>query len=656
MPCEDALHREVDADVETLFRNAMSPAHVDCDLMGRSIGVSAAHPANSVVVLLNSGSPSSEVLDALRGSGCDPQVVVTVEELLEHLARDPDAIVFLDAASSFEGACAVCARIRELPDPARHTICFTSVERGAEEEARAIEAGADAVWDVVRPRMVRALLARSSGRRSRPGEVDEVASMLRHSTRMRAMARSAERRFRALLDSVLDIIAVVSESGEILIVNPAAQVVLGRIPDTLVGVSLWELVHPEDVSLAREMFDEARTAGVVASPTIVRARHGDESWVALEMTGQSLVDDPAIAGVLICARDVTERMWVGAALQDSERRFREIFENILDGVVQVDERSRSLVLANPAFCRMIGCDRQDIFGLTLLDLFPPEERDALAAVMDEHLTGKRRVSDGLRIKHRDGKLRYVDLGTSRMELSGVRTMITVVRDVTERREAERTREMFLAVVAHELRTPVAVLRNGIEILRSKIGKMPIKDRDTLVTVLSEEVERLTRLVGDALDMGAIQSGSLALRPHWVALAPIVSSVAARVGPQFQASANLHLDAADAFVDPLRFEQVLTNLLDNAWRHCGATTKVDVTLSADGEFARISVQDDGPGFPFEQRDRLFERMFVPNDRPTSGIGIGLWLSRRLVESMGGAITADPGGNGRGACVTFTVPQS
>lgn len=616
--------------------------------MARGTGAAAARPTVGVVVWPNGSDASAPLVEAVREAGFAPRIARGLDELLDLSSRDPGGVVLICAARSLADALVACRRVRDLTDGARATICLTSSTRSGDDEAYAIEAGADAVWSAaVRATVVRAFLQRAERRASSGG--DEVRRTTRRTSRVRVTSR-AERQFRALFDNALDIVAVVGESGEIRVANGAVQTTLGRRPAELAGVSLWELLHPDDARLARELLHEAVTDRKVASPITVRAKHNDGTWVDVEITAQSLLDDPIVGGVLLHARDVTERMWVGAALQESERRFREVFENMLDGVVQIDEATQSLVQANPAFCRIVGRERREIFGLALPDLFPREDRSTI----DAHLGGGHRVSDGLRLRHKDGSLRYVDVGTSRMELSGARTLIAVVRDVTARRETERTRELFLAVVAHELRTPVAVLRNGVDIFKSKLATMSAADRDVLVTVFDEEVDRLTRLVGDALDVGAIQAGSLPLRPQRVALAPIVASVAARIGLQFQTTAKLTLEATDGFVDPLRFEQVIANLLDNAWRHCGTTTNVAVALSVEAPFARVSVKDDGPGFPRELRDNLFERVFVPNESPTSGIGIGLWIARRLVESMGGAIDADLGERGDGARLTFTVP--
>lgn len=465
-----------------------------------------------------------------------------------------------------------------------------------------------------------------------------------------ALARS---QIEALMQRAFDALLIVSSDGTIQYANGLLYDLLGYAPESLDGEALTALAHPDDVPLIRALLEEASAEAAPTAPAIVRARRRDGAEIDLEIDARSFLREPAFDGILLQVRDGSERISVGLALRESEARFREIFDNMLDGLLQIDEDTQALVQANAAFCEIVGYAADEISTLSLSDLFPPEERERTCAILGEHLRGERSVTEALRIKHKDGTHRFVDVGTTKFRFSGARQLLAVVRDVTSRREAERARELFLAVVAHELRTPVAVLKNIAHLLKSKHGSASKSERELLVGMLDEEVERLGRLVSDALDVGALQANSLTLRPQAVALAPLVASVARRVAPQFAGEARLALEDASAYVDPLRFEQVLTNILDNAWRHGGGSA-VDVSLVRSGECARIDVTDRGPGFPPEIRHSIFERIFLPHERPTSGIGIGLWLSKRLAVAMGGALVAAAGEDGRGARLTLTVP--
>jgi PAS domain S-box-containing protein len=547
------------------------------------------------------------------------------QSLVDACRKAPSSFVILDASAT--RAEEMCSRLRALERGEHTTIAVADV--APPEQAAILEAGADVAW----PTGVSAALVVGAVRRAtvRARDVETVTSVI---------------------DSATDALFIVSTDGIIRSANIGVQAMLGHAPPTLEGRALWELVDAEDDRLVRALVDEAARGPDLAPPCVVRMRRHDDTSVEIDLTARSMLDDPAIRGVLVSAREASERMSVGTALQEAEIRFGAIFENFLDGLVQIDERSRLLVRANPAFSRMTGYGPDGISHLTLLDLVPPTDRRKGAEILDEHFRGTRSVSEAMCILHENGTPLYVDLGTTRMELSGVPFVLAVVRDVTARRETERTRELFLAVVAHELRTPVAVLQNSVELLRSRPPPSP-NDHEVIVDVITEEVGRLAGLVADAVDLGAIQAGTFVVKPSRVDLAPLVASVVARVSPQFDGRAELRMEAVDVHVDPLRFEQIVGKLVDNAWRH-GGSPEIQVSLAAVDGVARLEVTDCGPGLPRELQSTIFERVLLPNERPTAGIGIGLWLAKRLVSSMGGSIEAAPGPGGAGLTVTVTFP--
>lgn len=550
------------------------------------------------------------------------------EALVGACRTTSDAVVILGTAGP--RASAVCKRLRALERGDHLMIAVTVLETTSSAVETLLESGADVVW----PRGVTESI---------------VASALR-----RAVVRTEAEAIRSVIDSAPDALFVVSSEGTIRSTNVGVQALLGHAAPALEGRTLWELVDDEGVHLVRDLVGEVVQTRDLAAPAVVRLRRHDETFVEVELSATCMLDDPAIRGVLVTAREASERMSVGAALQEAETRFGAIFDNFLEGLVQVEERSRRLVHANPAFCRMTGRAPDEISQLTLLDLVPERDRQAAAEILDAHFRGARDVTEVMCILHADGTPLFVDLGTTRIELSGVPFVLAVVRDVTARRETERTRELFLAVVAHELRTPVAVLQNSVELLRSRPPPTP-SDRAVIVGVIAEEVQRLVGLVADAVDLGSIQAGTFVLTPHRVALAPLVATVVARVAPQFEGRAELRLDSVEAWVDPLRFQQIVAKLVDNAWRHGGAP-EIEVSLTAAEGAARLDVVDRGPGLPPELWNTLFERVLLPSERPTTGLGIGLWLTKRLVSTMGGSIRARPGTGESGLAVTVTLPLS
>jgi signal transduction histidine kinase len=212
--------------------------------------------------------------------------------------------------------------------------------------------------------------------------------------------------------------------------------------------------------------------------------------------------------------------------------------------------------------------------------------------------------------------------------------------------ALKLRDEFLAVAAHELRNPLAVIRGRAQLILRRVERGrttdPVAAHDALGAI-STQVDRLVRLLDRLLDVSRLETGRVHLEPEWVDL----SALCAHVVSDLQAAwprAAIALEAPPALaarVDPLRIEQALANLVENAVRHGRSEHPVDVTLRQPApDHVEIAVRDRGPGIPEDHRERLFERFFqVAPARADGGLGLGLYVSRQIVELHGGAIHAE-----------------
>ncbi|MDI7275828.1 MAG: HAMP domain-containing sensor histidine kinase, partial [Anaerolineae bacterium] len=209
----------------------------------------------------------------------------------------------------------------------------------------------------------------------------------------------------------------------------------------------------------------------------------------------------------------------------------------------------------------------------------------------------------------------------------------------------RLRDAFLSAAAHELRTPLTSLRGYAELTMERIAEGRIRDvrevSDAL-QVIDRQVDRLSNLVAQLMDISRLETGELRLERRMVDLVPLTRSVVEAM----QAGTTRHhlsLDAPEslvAYVDPLRLQEVLYSLLDNAIRYSPRGGPVEVTLSTPGpDTVRIAVRDHGIGVPPEQRGQLFTRFFQAARRPAGGLGLGLYASRSIVELHGGRIWAE-----------------
>jgi len=221
--------------------------------------------------------------------------------------------------------------------------------------------------------------------------------------------------------------------------------------------------------------------------------------------------------------------------------------------------------------------------------------------------------------------------------------------------ADRMRTALLAAVSHDLRTPLASAKAAVTSLRSPDVNWAAEDHDELLATADESLDRLTHLVDNLLDMSRLQAGALSLFPRPAGLEEIVSRALDNLDPAAQGiTVDIPESLPEINVDPAILERVIVNLTENALRYSPAGKPPLLAASALGDRVELRVVDRGPGIPEKDRDR----MFVPFQRlgdtdNTTGVGLGLALSRGLTEAMGGTLTADdtPGG---GLTMVLSVP--
>jgi hypothetical protein len=219
---------------------------------------------------------------------------------------------------------------------------------------------------------------------------------------------------------------------------------------------------------------------------------------------------------------------------------------------------------------------------------------------------------------------------------------------------------FVSTVTHELRTPLTSMRAFAEILLDN-AELPAPERERFLRIIIEEVERLTRLINQVLDLSKMESGRAEWRLAEVDLGALIEESAAATAQlmaEREIDLQLRLPGAPPRVtaDRDRVKQVLLNLLSNAAKFCDATERrVIVELGVDNGVARVDVRDNGPGVPPEERDVIFER-FRQAGAPTGprpGTGLGLPISREIIRHLGGDVWAESA-VGEGATFSFTLP--
>src|SRR4026207_957891 len=248
----------------------------------------------------------------------------------------------------------------------------------------------------------------------------------------------------------------------------------------------------------------------------------------------------------------------------------------------------------------------------------------------------------------------------------VRLVGGIAIDITERvraeealRRADRRKDEFLATLSHELRNPLAPLRNSLHVLQSRGGDGRV---DRIYRLMEQQLTRMVRLVDDLLEVSRITGGKIELRKEPVALATVVESAVETSRPLIEAAAHqldlaLSLEPLVIEADPVRMAQVISNLLNNAAKYTQEGGRIELTAVQDGDEAVVTVRDNGLGIPADMLPRVFE-MFAQVDRTLKraqgGLGIGLALARSLVEMHGGRIEARSKGLNQGSEFVLHIP--
>jgi signal transduction histidine kinase/ActR/RegA family two-component response regulator len=229
-------------------------------------------------------------------------------------------------------------------------------------------------------------------------------------------------------------------------------------------------------------------------------------------------------------------------------------------------------------------------------------------------------------------------------------------------EADRRKDEFLAMLAHELRNPLAPVRSAVEILRRIGPEQP--ELQWARDMIDRQVQHIVRLVDDLLDVSRITRGVIHLRPAPVDVAGALARAVELARPlvdsrQHEVTVTLPERPLWVVADPTRLEQVLNNLLNNAAKYTPPGGRLALAARAEGDEVVFSVRDSGAGIPPDMLDRVFEPFVQVDrslDRTQGGLGIGLTLVRRLVELQGGTVRAQSEGPGKGSEFTFRLPAA
>lgn len=448
----------------------------------------------------------------------------------------------------------------------------------------------------------------------------------------------------------------------------------GSVPADIPVDAFFAALHPDDVPPTRTLLAQAIESGEPYHATFrVRADGGAWRWMLARGRCERSGAQRLMRGVVV---DATVQKQAEERLRASEERYRTLFDAIDSGICVIemlyDDAGRPVdyrfLEVNHAFVRDTGLP--DAVGRTMRSMRPEHEQhwfDTYGRVAE---TGEAAhfVNEAAQLN------RWYDVYAARVGPAGSRKVVVLFTDITARRRADlelrrlnddlaeqdRRKTEFLATLAHELRNPLAPIRNGLQLLRRAGHDAAAATR--VQDIMERQLDHLVHLVDDLLDVARITRGQVELKPAWIALADVLSAAVETSTPLIEANRHrldVRLPAAPLtlYGDGTRLTQVVSNLLNNAAKYTPRGGAIVLAAERDGDEALVAVSDNGIGIPADALEDVFT-MFTHvshgSQAVPGGLGIGLSLVKSLVELHGGSIVAASAGPNLGSVFTVRLP--
>ncbi|MCG2591872.1 PAS domain S-box protein [Ramlibacter sp. XY19] len=463
--------------------------------------------------------------------------------------------------------------------------------------------------------------------------------------RVTSLLNQTEAMNEALAQNMADGLVTLTEDLAVVAINRAAQEMLGCTEADVVGRPVAELVADYP---GRQAF-RLRLQDAIARGQSFRIKNVDLPVLRKDgsvLPVQVSLNDVHLGGVrrvTALMRDMSSMRQAAEAVQASERHLREITDTLPVSIVEFD-REKRVRFINRACAEFLGMPGEEAIGHRLADILGAD----LNALHDGHvetaLLGQVAHYE-VTVKNARGELGIYEMQLMPRRAAGSGEVLgacAFATNITELKRIDQMKTEFISTVSHELRTPLTSIHGSLCLMGAGVaGKLP-EEAAILTGIAQSNCDRLIRLINDILDSEKIEAGQLPMRMQALALEPLLrKALEQNEGFAQKHQVRLRLEAPTAPLvvqaDADRLQQVVTNLLSNAVKFSPPGADVTVRLLATQGRVRVEVADQGPGIPLEFQSRIFQKFSQADSSSTrakDGTGLGLNISRNLVEKMGG----------------------
>ncbi|MEA1959537.1 MAG: PAS domain S-box protein, partial [Chloroflexota bacterium] len=477
----------------------------------------------------------------------------------------------------------------------------------------------------------------------------------------RKRAEEARQYLAAIVESSHDAIIGKTLDGIITSWNKGAQMAYGYSAEEVIGRSISILVPPEHIGEVAQFLEAIGRGEAVKDYEAVRVTK-DNRRINVLLTVSPIKDvSGRIVGASSIAQDITELKRMEEALEDSERRYRELADFLPQTIFEIDLDGR-FTYANRFGIESTGYTLKDIErGVNAIELYIPEQRNRIIENIGRVLSGEKFDDHEYSILRKDGSTYPALIYSNAIMRDGRPVGVRgIVLDITERKKVEQMKTDFVSFISHQLRTPVASLMAYIDNMLDGITGELNSNQVEYLSEMRDVCTRNNRLIADLLNISRLERGVLAVNIHPVRLRDVVGLAVKEYSKSIEEKGlALNIDDAgqDIFVlaDSDKLIEVLKNVIHNALKFTEEGS-INIEMMSEGDHGVVKVRDTGAGMPEDVMRDLFKREKVLSGAVSvgGGAGLGLYIAKGFMQLQNGDITVDSV-KGEGSTFTVTLPK-
>src|SRR3989339_141738 len=437
---------------------------------------------------------------------------------------------------------------------------------------------------------------------------------------------------------------------------------LGKKDLEKMDIKKWsEYIHPMDRYNTLKGLDAA-AKNITRYSEEYRFKHKNGSYVYIEDQGIFLKNKDGSIRMLGTMKDISEKKRTEPDLIQSNKKYRELFELSGDGMLIVDANKHEVKEANIAAAGILGYAVSELKFMSCDNILDKNSKATCDLMSGENLFFQKKPLVTMEIRKKDGSKIFVEANSTIIVSEGEKIMIVALRDITQKKEVDRMKTEFISLVSHQLRTPLSAIRWASEMLKDKeLGSLNAEQLDIL-TDINTLNQKMIDLVNSLLNLSKIESGKITVEKKPVDI-PVILQGIVSVFQEKILNKNLKIIISKqkgikkVTTDPKLLSEIYFNLISNAIKYSNDGGSVTISILEKGNEIISSIKDEGIGIPADEEKKIFERFFRGvrvTRKDTEGIGLGLYITKLIVEALGGKVWLD-GKAKKGSTFYFSIPK-